>query len=69
MNNKYYRVRIAINEKLNMIVGTTLETIFDWAMPYDTTYWKNEYKFKEKSFETEQEAREYKALYDKYICV
>lgn len=65
MNNRYYRVRVAISR--NMITGTTLETVYDYAMPYDRTWWKGEYEFREKSFDTEEEAREFKAFYDNYM--
>lgn len=64
MNNKYYRVRIAIDTIANIIIGTTLETVFDYAMPYDKTWFRGKYEFKEKSFESEAEAREFKHLYD-----
>lgn len=67
MNNTYYTVRIAI--KGNMIVGTAMEIVHDYAMPYDKTWFRDEYTFKEKSFETLQEAQETQNHYDRLIGI
>lgn len=64
MNNRYYSVRILISH--NRITETTLETIHDYAIPYDKTWWTSECEFWEKSFDTENEARKFKAFYDNY---
>lgn len=66
MNNRYFRVRIAIDTDIDAIIGTTFETVFDYAIPYDKTWFKGKYQFKEKSFDNEAEAREFKSLYDNY---
>ena len=67
MNNEYYTVCVAV--KGNMVVGTGLQIVRDFAMPYDKTWFRDEYTFKEKSFESYAEACAEQEKWDKVIGI
>ena len=67
MENTYYTVTIAI--KGNMVVGTALNITYDYAMPYDKTWLRDEYTFKEKSFDNHEEAQKYQEYFDSVVGI
>ena len=66
MDDKYYTVRVAIDTEKNAVIGTALHVVCDWAMPNDKKWHRGKFEFKEKSFDTLEEAEEFKRLYDNY---
>ena len=67
MNNEYYTLRIAI--KGNMVVGTGIECNRDFAMPHNKTWFRDEYTFKEISFESYEEAQSEQEKWDRVIGI
>lgn len=66
MNNRYYRVRIAMNIDRNMTIATAFEEIFDTPNIYEKRWQGKEYYYIEKTFASEAKARSFKKSYDNY---
>lgn len=68
--NSYWMVRIVYDTddgRPASIINTMIEEVYDWAMPYDKTYYKGNKFFSEKFFESEDDAIDYKSKCDKFI--
>lgn len=66
MNNRYYRVRVAMNTDRNMTIGTIIEEVFAAPDIYEKRWQGKEYYHIEKTFASEAEARAFKRSYDNY---
>lgn len=70
--NTYYKIGVAIKIKDNIpsiICGTSFEVVRDYATPYNKTYWRGEYEFREEYFDTEAEAIERQKNWDRNIGI